>query len=496
MDRLACVDLPALGLQLLQKRHPEWAAQPAAVVSRESPSGEVLSPCDRARSAGVLPGVTYAAALGLVPELRAGTMSKEELLAGKEQILALLGDFSPRVEPDKEEGSGSFWLDASGLGRLYPSPRVWAEALRGALLRDDFDGCVVVGFSRFGTYALARAGRGVFVLRSPEQERLLAGNVPLDRLDIRPVVRAELAKLGKTCVRQLAALPGEGLLERYGSDVHRLWALARGEVHRPLQPVAPAEPLCRELLLDDPELASTGLVFIVKSLLGGLLLAAAHGGQAVVALDIGLEQPGGAEKIERTIRPAEPTLDEGRLIDLVRLNLESLKPKRGVIAVNVHVRTAPATVEQLILFDGRSKRDLKEAEKALARVRAEFGDRAVVRVVSTDGHLPEARFRFEPAVDIRLPRPGAVERRCLVRRILSRPVPLGARPVCGPRGAHLAGFGQAPFIGSHGPYVVSGGWWQKEVHREYYFVWTESGRIAWVYYDTVRRSWFLHAEVE
>ena len=46
-----------------------------------------------------------------------------------------------------------------------------------------------------------------------------------------------------------------------------------------------------------------------------------------------------------------------------------------------------------------------------------------------------------------------------------------------------------------GPYIVSGGWWVREVHREYYFAETESGEILWIYYDKRRRSWFLHGEV-
>jgi protein ImuB len=47
-----------------------------------------------------------------------------------------------------------------------------------------------------------------------------------------------------------------------------------------------------------------------------------------------------------------------------------------------------------------------------------------------------------------------------------------------------------------GPYVVSGGWWAREVHREYYFVRTESGRWLWIYHDRRRQCWFLQGEVE
>ena len=43
-----------------------------------------------------------------------------------------------------------------------------------------------------------------------------------------------------------------------------------------------------------------------------------------------------------------------------------------------------------------------------------------------------------------------------------------------------------------GPHRVSGGWWVRTVERDYYFVTTEAGEILWVFYDRVRRAWYLH----
>ena len=65
MVRLACVDLPAFPLQLLLRRHPEWASYPAAVVAEDKPQGLILWVNERARQQGVLPGLRYAAALSL-----------------------------------------------------------------------------------------------------------------------------------------------------------------------------------------------------------------------------------------------------------------------------------------------------------------------------------------------------------------------------------------------------------------------------------------------
>jgi protein ImuB len=47
-----------------------------------------------------------------------------------------------------------------------------------------------------------------------------------------------------------------------------------------------------------------------------------------------------------------------------------------------------------------------------------------------------------------------------------------------------------------GPYILSGGWWVREVRRDYYYVETRRGELLWVYYDRRRRGWFLHGRVE
>ena len=77
--RLACVDLPAFPLQLLLRRHPDWVAQPVAVVAEDKPQGLVLWVNEKARQLGVLPGLRYAAALSLAGGLRAGAVAPKEM---------------------------------------------------------------------------------------------------------------------------------------------------------------------------------------------------------------------------------------------------------------------------------------------------------------------------------------------------------------------------------------------------------------------------------
>ena len=55
---------------------------------------------------------------------------------------------------------------------------------------------------------------------------------------------------------------------------------------------------------------------------------------------------------------------------------------------------------------------------------------------------------------------------------------------------------QGPVVRVLGPYVVSGGWWRKSVHREYHYAETQKGELLWVFYDRGQRRWFLQGRVE
>jgi protein ImuB len=459
-------------------------------------------------------------------DLRVGVEQNDRLDADAAVVLKRLGVFSPEVEPAGEEGH-AFWLNAAGLERLYASPRRWAKAILDSLGEIGLAAAITVGFTRFGTYALARSGQGITVFESPEAERSAVHKVPLARLGLLLSVRSGLAKLGKQTVGDLAGLRASDLLERFGPEAYRLCNLAKGDAWDPLRPFTFEEVLSERLECDQPVANAMELTFLAKRLLGLLVPRVAKKSQALVALEIALALDHKDRIVER-IKPAGPTLDEAQLVDLVRLRLESMRLSVGVVEMVLTAFTVPKTTEQLVLFPKRPLRDLEAANRTLARLRAEFGPQAVVWAKTREGHLPEAQFVFEKDKDlavasanfiVRVQRAARVSvktdgmsirkskadkdlsvasakaERTLVRRIFTRPIPLQARPVCGPRGCHLLGMGHAPFTRILGPYVVSGGWWVREIYREYHFAETEHGKIVWVYFDKRRRRWFVHGEV-
>jgi protein ImuB len=195
-----------------------------------------------------------------------------------------------------------------------------------------------------------------------------------------------------------------------------------------------------------------------------------------------------------------------QIVELVRLRLTGLlaarvekdasSRTRGVTDVRVEVDGVTAVQTQSNLFEEKPRRDLAAAARAMARVRAELGDDAVVKAVLRDGHLPEARFDWKPVTSLEAPQPRTVRQPPLVRRIYARPIPFSSARHRDAEAELLKHVDEGTVRETLGPYVVSGGWWAREVQREYYFVRTSNGRALWMFYDRRRLGWFIHGEVE
>lgn len=550
---LACVYLAHFALQLLGRRDPACLQHPAVVVSEDRPQGLVREANRLARAARILPGMRYAAALALCADLRAGVVDAAQEQRAVDELSACLRQLSPRVEPSAEE-PGVFWLDASGLGGLWPALQDWAQAIRDALALLGLQGSVVVGWSRFAVYALARQVRGAAVSADPLSERQQLGAVRLSALGtalgLPPALRDALALLGVHTVGQFLRLPPEDLRERYGEPALQLHRRAGDLLIEPLRPQSPEAPLQLHRDVEPPDDQRDRLLFIAKGLLVELLKRAAKQQHSVAALHLRLElerpwrsrqrdrgdpdragprrgAPGdpalpAAQLISTAVQAAEPSLYEPQWFELLRLRLDSLALPARVERLGLRAEVVPATAQQLRLWQllaeagGLARRDLTAASEALVKLRAALGDEAVLRVEPRSAHLPEARFRLQPwqggLPAAKVPA-DLVEPPPLMRRLLPRPQVLPSRPKHEPDGWLLADWRQGAVSKLWGPFRFSGGWWGRpgdaaakeaggeggrgsgEVRRDYWYVLTERGDLLWVFYDHVRKLWFLHGIV-
>jgi protein ImuB len=400
---------------------------------------------------------------------------------GQDRIIRLLTAFTPDIEPCPFD-PGALWVSVDGLRSLFGSESLWIEKVRGALAAEGFAARVVVGFTRFGTYAIARATPRSLVFASREEERALMRRSPVAILPLPQGTKSTLRKLGIRTVQQFVSLPAGETMQRFGREAGALRQAILSDDPLPIQPVAVKEtaPCARHLdaPLDDLSL----LLPHIDELLAIEAVRAEAERTVISGLTLILRTEGGDVTTD-VIRPAVPTLRTPLLRRLIQLRLSTRRFSSGVEDIELRsARTRPSRGQEE-LFTVRS-RDLQAGARVFAAIRARFGNESVTCAHLCDSHLPERSFRWAPLKRPSLPAPRRetveAERPAAVRRILFAPMPLP--PV--PREARVIG----------GPFAASGSWWgaaegDAPFFREYFFQDSPDG-ILWLFVDRLTNtSW-------
>lgn len=492
--RVACVDVPALPLQLVLRTHPEWRDDPVVVTEDERPEARIVWANRPARLAHIRRGQRFREAEALVARLHAAVVPASELEAAGTELLQLLLQFSPSIEPGAEPGL--FFVDANGLHELFTGLEAWGQALHRALTARGFVASVVVGFGRFTTFAVARSRSGWVVLSSVDEERQLAFAVPFASLVVSPQLRERMQDLGVRTLGEFAALPVRGL-GRLGQEAKVLHARAAAP-WTPIAAVSLREPVrfSRDFEMPEADLERFLAVFLEE--LQNAVSTVARRHEAITALLFSLRLERAPARDER-LATAAPTLDTTQMLELLRLRLAKQQLAGAVEGFAVEIESVRVTERQLELLTAVRRRDPAAAARAFARLRALFGPEVVTRARLEDQHLPERRFSYEPlpaagvAPGPRTEPPPRPARPPLVRVLLPTPAPLGTMPVHEPE-AWLGEYGAVQR--AHGPYRTSGGWWRERIERDYFFLETDRGAVLWVFHDRRSRRWYLHGRVD
>lgn len=515
MPRPACVNLPELSLQVLFRRRPDWKKLPAAVVASGRPLARIEALNRPAAGAGIRRGMRYATALSLAADLRAETVSAQDLTAARDEVQAVLADFSPQIERCSFDPE-IFWVDTGGLLPLFNSRREWADRIKDRLSALGFHVNIAVGFSRFGTFTWAKRRKKVRVFDSPAQEREAAMETPLELLPFPPRILELTESLGLHTVRDFLTLPAEDIGRRLGRGALEIYRFATDAENLPLQGV----PLEEEPVVSVAPLVAIRstemLEHAVYRLLEELIELLTPRGESIRGLILTLEFEGGTAHTERII-PAQPSRRIETLARLVHLRLESLTTSGGISRVTLEADHVVLSYRQEELFVAEGGSDLSAGEKALATVRAELGNEAVAQARLFEEHRPEERFRFHAADRLRRPgdNTGGSDAEDGDRHSAGSGVAAG-RPPGQPRArdgespsgevprlvrrirpAALSLPGPGDAAAGDGPFVLSGHWWRPdETDRRYYYLHLCDGGTAWVYFDGTSGRWMQQGSVD
>ncbi len=391
------VDLDAFFAAVEQRDRPELRGRPV-VVGGGTPDqrGVVSAASYEARRFGIHSAMPLRTAGALCPEAVFLPVDGRKYQAVSREVMAILRRFTPLVEPISIDEA---FLDVTGSRALFGDGPTIGRAIRAAILAEvRLTASVGVASTKLVAKIASDLRKpDALVVVEPGGEAAFLAPLAIGRLwGVGERTAANLAELGVTTMGQLAALPDDLLVRRFGRHGATLAERARGIDDDTVSEGAPVKSISHEHTFDvdtnDPALIDKTLLAMADGVAGRLRSAGLRAATVQVKI-----RDSSFRTITRQRTLAEPTdLAE----PIWRTALELARPEiRGIHVRLLGVATSGfAEREQLTLFaedpagaDGRRRR----ATEAADAVRRRFGDRAVTRARLLGSGLP-APFERDP----------------------------------------------------------------------------------------------------
>jgi protein ImuB len=437
----ACIFVPDFPAEAIVRAEPELRAQAVAVLEGKPPLQKVFAVNEKARRAGIEPGMTKIQ-IEAFTEIVLCPRSTLQETAAHAALLDCAQSFSPRVE---DTAPDTVILDLSGLESLFGSlPKIARDIARRA---SDLglEANVATAFNPDTARFAARGFSGVTVIaEGKEAERM--GNLPLEVLFPEltlPDPSEEAVRLLETFdlwgvrnFRALCALPEVALSERLGQHGIQLQQLARGVISRTLVPVDAPLIFEEAMELDHPLVLLESLAFLLAHLLDQLCARLAARALAAQELRLELKLDNGFHFIEdlncaeqsegpthsagspttpktsfpagtthsqlsthnsqpfiRTLELPIPMLDAKVFLKLLQLDLKAHPPGAPILKVHLSATPAQPRSTQGGLFLPPTP-EPEKLELTLARISGMVGEGKVGALQLLDSHRPDA-FRMQ-----------------------------------------------------------------------------------------------------
>ncbi|MBI3458535.1 MAG: DNA polymerase IV [Candidatus Rokubacteria bacterium] len=230
------VDMDAFYAAVEQRDRPELRGKPVIVGADPAGRGVVAAASYEARRYGIHSAMPIDRAYRLCPQGVYLPVDMPKYVRESAQIMRVLGEFTPLVEPLSLDEA---FLDITASQGLFGPAVAIARTVKARIKAE-------VGLTASAGVApnkfLAKIASGLrkpdgLVEVRPGEEAAFLRDLPIPRLwGVGPAAEAALAGLGVRTVGQLAWVPRRILVDRFGATGAHLWMLAQGRDDRPVVP--------------------------------------------------------------------------------------------------------------------------------------------------------------------------------------------------------------------------------------------------------------------
>jgi len=240
------VDMDAFYASVEQRDRPELRGRPVIVGADPKGRGVVSAASYEARVFGVRSAMPIGKAARLCPDGVFLPVDMDKYVGASRQIMGILGDFSPLVEPVSVDEA---FVDLTGTASLFgPAPDAVREIKRRIRAETGLTASAGLAANKF----IAKVASDLekpdgLVVVAPGREAEFLAPLPIERLwGVGKATAKDLAALGIATIGQLQRLARATLVARLGEHGADLHDLAFGRDDRPVEPWTPPKSMGAE----------------------------------------------------------------------------------------------------------------------------------------------------------------------------------------------------------------------------------------------------------
>lgn len=373
------VDMDAFYASVEQHDRPELLGR-AVVVGGTSRRAVVCAASYEARRFGVKSAMPMFAAERLCPHAVVLPVRMGRYLEVSKRLMALLGRFSPTVEPLSVDEA---FVDATGTEALFGPPAELAWKVQRAVQDELGLPCSVgVAASKYVAKVASdlKKPRGLVVV-PPGEERAFLEPLGVERLwGVGPTAAEQLRAAGFCTIGDVARAAPADLERRFGALGQHIAALAVGDDARPVDDARERKSMGAERTLEvdirGAERVLRELLPLVDEVAAGLRAQGLRAGGVRLKLKYS-----DFRSVTREARLAAPAHDEASLraaLERLVRKADTSRPMRlvGVTATALVDDDAPRQVD---LFAHQTTERDERLGRAVDKIRDRYGDDALVR---------------------------------------------------------------------------------------------------------------------
>jgi protein ImuB len=475
------LELPALPLQIVERAGTTGEPLVVSEGSTQRPTVACLN--EAARRAGVREGQAVAAAKALAAELRIVPRDPNAEREALEAIAAWAVQYTPMVCLEAQ----GILLEVESTARLFKGHAPLTAAIARGVRDLGFRATLGVAPTPTAARVMARAEAHGLQVRSCLRVEELASrlaDLPLFLLEWPGQDLARLTDLGIVRVKDILALPGEGIARRFGPDIVLSLERLLGRVADPRFPYAPPAQFRARLELPAEAESVEALTFPLKRLLVQFEGYARGRGAAAQRLTLTLEH-GRKARTRMALEFGSPEREADFILAIAREKLGRLELSAATVALALRAETlVPYTPRTVAWLPGAQEQAI-ERSRLIERLAARVGRDRVFGIALADDHRPERNWG-------RTPFPLGKSAKNAGASMPPRPIWLLPRPQRLINHAGPALQGDLDLVA--GPERIESGWWDgEEVARDYYVATNPHGETYWIYREhRDPDAWYLH----